>query len=120
MDHTRDRDFLFFLLLLSEENGFFFFGAAETEQKSEIREKTLASGHSYCYCCCNHSGMVDHPVNDVYMYSFHCADTQLFLFRSKVILLQGRPLEGRGSVQVRSGACLQATVKIKRNESFSD
>ena len=84
MDHTRDRDFLFFLLLLSEENGFFFFGAAETEQKSEIREKTLSSGHSYC---CNHSGMVDHPVNDVY--SFHCADTQLF--RSDVILLQGRP-----------------------------
>ena len=58
MDHTRDRYFLFFLLLLlllSEENGFFFFGAAETEQKSEIREKTLSSGHSYC---CNHSGMV--------------------------------------------------------------
>ena len=103
MDHTRDRDFLFCLLLLSEENGFFFFGAAETEQKSEIREKTLSSGHSYC---CNHSGMVDHPVNDVY--SFHCADTQLFLFRSDVILLQGRPLEGRGSVQVRSGACLHA------------
>ena len=39
MDHTRDRDFLFFLLLLSEENGFFFFGAAETEQKSEIRDQ---------------------------------------------------------------------------------
>ena len=48
--------------------------------------------------------MVDHPVNDVY--SFHCADTQLF--RSDVILLQGRPLEGQGSVQVRSGACLHA------------